>query len=859
MRALQLHYTSCRRGLGSGPGFQVRALTPGIQPEEQREIERRGVYRPPRVAPPAPTDDEISRDFPSALRYYPLSSGRWALTLASYAGRDYSGRWGNFFAHTLVLESALSQIWPIDLYEWDGWKRRLLPDEDTDQPPLPLPAVDLEGLVPAESFDLPELKAFLTEEPGRQDLLARMGDAALAAASSSRAVVVRDSPLNGLFWIACIQKLFPPSHAQGLSFATFQDDPRGCVTVNGTLEGTDFTFNDAERRYRFSMFDLLTGGHSEVEPEARYPVVAARWLAEEPGRLGAFFDFMSQLDHHRLDGVDLDAAVDLFELVDGGGESVDGQRMAAMLDFAGRHSPSAGRAVLLEQLGSVLLTGPSLPEPGDYSAAVSFLATGAQATGEPSHRALAFDLWRRLWLQDLVGRGRGSDTVRESWRAMHQVLPAHSIELARRFLDRRIVELAAERAAELSPAACTLTLELSGEALARLGRRPVWEQPEIRLLVLAWTAATADPEVASDAVLAAIPDQPSALVGAVHLLLEPAPAASGPVDRGCAVGRALGRRLSKLAPGQAAAVRRELDTPASWDVLFGEWLVLSAESDDLGRCFDDYRAVLDLLPGYRASCGPRIYTSLLERLPAVQRASKAAEWVRGGDVRGFSPELRRACIELANEALARAEGAEGDRLASLLGELAAENDIVLRPDRPLLHRLAEQAGCPTSPGDLARLAAALEGAHQEEYETFLEAFLLPGLGRVASRDAHGRLLRAAWIDLQRSSFLKVYTRFLRAQRGRDGLAALQAALKFWLFLEPAVVEEPLAGLRESVFDQLVRSLSRLPGRRLSSLRERLDRARLVGEPLRRWREIDERVSRESQGVLGRWRRRFSRS
>ena len=97
MKALQVFYTSCRRGSAPGPGFQIRAFTLGIQAEELREIERRGVYRPPRGAALMPSDEEIARDFPRALRYYPLNSGRWALTLASYTGRDYSGRWGNFF------------------------------------------------------------------------------------------------------------------------------------------------------------------------------------------------------------------------------------------------------------------------------------------------------------------------------------------------------------------------------------------------------------------------------------------------------------------------------------------------------------------------------------------------------------------------------------------------------------------------------------------------------------------------------------------------------------------------------------------------------------------------------------------
>src|SRR5689334_15719663 len=146
MKALQLHYTSCRRGQSGNAGFQTRTLSAGIRPDEQREIERRGIYRPPRDARPDPSPEEIARDFPRALRFYRLESGRLAITLSTYVGRDYSGRWGNFFAHTLVLEAEPAKLWPIDFYEWPGWKAGLSENEDTEEVPTPLPAVDLSAL-----------------------------------------------------------------------------------------------------------------------------------------------------------------------------------------------------------------------------------------------------------------------------------------------------------------------------------------------------------------------------------------------------------------------------------------------------------------------------------------------------------------------------------------------------------------------------------------------------------------------------------------------------------------------------------------------------------------------------------------
>lgn len=863
MKALQLFYTSCRRGTASSPGFQIRAFTPGIQPEEQREVERRGVYRPPRGGAPMPSDEEIARDFPRALRHYPLSSGRWALTLASYAGRDYSGRWGNFFAHTLVFDGAPPPLWPIDYYEWEGWKRRLPPGEDTDEPPSTPPAIDLGELAPAESFALAELAAFLAEGPGRRDLLARMGRAALAAAASAKAVVVRDSPLNGLYWMACIQKLFPPIHALGLSFSTFQDDPRGAAAVNATVDGTDFTFSDAERRYRFAMFDLTTGLHSEIEPADDYPELAAGWLADDPRTLEGFFEFMGNFDHRALDGADLLAAAHLFQLHRGELEDLDGARLAAVLGFAGRHTVPAGQVAILERLGSALLAGPALPEPEYYAAAVRFVAAGAAATGQPRHRAAAFELWRRLWREEALGRGRGVEVARRIWTDLAETLPEYVGEHAERYLDRETFGPAVEQAAALSAPALTLTLELAAESLARLGGPPLHEHPGARSLIAAWMAAAADAEAAAGAVLAALPDRPEAIVGTIPLLLEAGGPAAASQNREHRVGRALGRRLAGLPDHLAAAIRQSLDHPAGHGVLFGEWLFLSAEASDLPASFAAYRVgVLEVLPGYRASCGARVAASALERMSASERARQAAVWVLDGEIDDFPAELRRRCLELANEALGCPEDLDAGRLADQLGRRAAEDGVALRPDRPLIRRLAAASGS-RAPGfraeDLERLPAALAGVHDAEYEAFLEDFLLPALDRVANHREHERLLWKSWNEHHRSTFVKVYGDFLAAQRRGNGLTALQAAIKFWLLFDPAAADARLAHVREPVFEHIVRTVSRLPARRWAVLRERLEKARFRGEPLRRWRELDERVSRRSGGIiLGSLRRLLGR-
>src|SRR5207253_28512 len=63
---LQAYYTSATLGLSGGQGFQFHAATPGIDSMTLAQMERLGVYVPPRSAPVHPSPEELER-LPVAL------------------------------------------------------------------------------------------------------------------------------------------------------------------------------------------------------------------------------------------------------------------------------------------------------------------------------------------------------------------------------------------------------------------------------------------------------------------------------------------------------------------------------------------------------------------------------------------------------------------------------------------------------------------------------------------------------------------------------------------------------------------------------------------------------------------------
>ncbi len=108
----QLYYTSCETGLAGFGGYQFNAVTPGTSPAVMREVEGRSSYEPPRwlLAEPCPDEPEA---YPTAFSYAKSETTKAViLTHVQFAGRDYSGRPGNYFAHALVTSSPERDLGP---------------------------------------------------------------------------------------------------------------------------------------------------------------------------------------------------------------------------------------------------------------------------------------------------------------------------------------------------------------------------------------------------------------------------------------------------------------------------------------------------------------------------------------------------------------------------------------------------------------------------------------------------------------------------------------------------------------------------------------------------------------------------
>jgi hypothetical protein len=389
----QLYYTSCEHGLLGYGGFQFNAATPGVPPDVLREIEDLTAYEPPRWMPADPA--------PGQLAGYPVALSRWAggdgsqiVARVVFAGADYTGRPGNYFAHVLVTDSAadFGGVLPAELWQAPFWSAT--PAATTELPPLaaPLAAGPLSRAGVAESL----------AESGPA-VLPRLVTAAGQALAGGRPVLLA-GPDDGdrAAWIAAVCYLLGPL-AGTLSFTTYSHRPAYCrhhligvLTTGAQAPSPDQGFQvfDPHRGTQpedpaHPLADLLTrAGVMQAAPlwqqaqalaagaedglDGWYPVVAAAVVLRggrlDPGRdVPVVAGWLAGAGHRPPDtGRVLQA------LVDGYGDELAPDQLAMLHPLAGELGPAS----LLDALeGRLIDAALAQLERGEVTAALVRLAS----------------------------------------------------------------------------------------------------------------------------------------------------------------------------------------------------------------------------------------------------------------------------------------------------------------------------------------------------------------------------------------------------------------------------------------------------------------------------------------------------
>lgn len=818
----QLYYTSCRRGLSGYAGFQTRAESNGLQLEERREIEGKALYKPPRDLPREPDADTIAAQFPKAFKMVKLSSGRTALIHAVYTGQDYSGRWGNYFAHALVFDGVLEGQWAIDAYAWPGWVEGL-PDGYDENEPKPLPAVPLGDIASGTDFSFDELKTFLSESEGRAEMLSRMLCAAFQRATDSRSIVIRESlELDGVYWIACIQKAFPPSCQRELTFSTFQFDPRSSLAINATIGETDFLFDEGERKYQFYVFDFITGEHSAVPGEhTEYARVISAWMASDPHCLESFHEFAALFDYQEI-GPGLLHILRLYRLEGGDAVGLTTTELHSVLEFVRARALPAAFARVLGVVGDATRDLGATAPPEDWVLVIRFLTEGAAATGQPEHRRRACQAWVDAFDHFVVEQQRDEEVVLALRGEVEEKLGANAGDVGRAFLSGAHLDWLWEQVARLSGKGLGIVMTEVERSCRQLGGEPTYQAQEVRTLIEAVLyrnpGRPQDLQWAFAPYMSQIEGLASIVEHVVAVLTDQVLDGYAPRETWRTACRAVGRSLSAVfgvgGDGLRFTLLNRLKVDERFaDVLLGEWEACIEQATDKIEAHAYYeRNILSDDSKFAVKMREEYAVALLKVLPQEHQRRQARRWVESGRCCWFSDDVAGTVFALASQDVRLSpEDQISERLASQISEQLSARRLTLESDRLELRTAVCRAL--SEPDGTNGLHDILRRVDAESYGEFVGIVLPRLLGDTHTPGGHRKVVLSMAIETQLSAFGRAYTEFL-TQRSGDRFDQVDvAAIVFWLTLTESDSAWPVLGrLKKPAIDAMASRLGSMRGR-----------------------------------------------
>lgn len=834
---LQLHYTSCRHGLSGHAGFQTRAMSSAIRPEEQRAIERLGVYQPPRSCPVEPDRNQIEDLFPVAYRHTYLETGRLALSRSTYAGKDYSGRWGNYFSHTLLIDQLPHGVWPVDVYEWKGWKKKLEETEDTDQALFDLPRATI---VPDNAaFSFLELQDFLQEEDGRAQLLAQMIGAVFLRQETSRSLVIREElETNALFWIACIQKSFPSTHQKELSCSSYQFDPRACLAVNVTRRETDFSLGENERKFQFFVFDFLTEIPAEVsDQDNEYGSIISAWMSQHPETLTAFHTFSSQFEHNIVNH-ELVHLLRLFRLRIGESLFLDEQEIVEILDFINAYSKKEHLEDIID-IVAASIQQLAQSNHSDYRARLAlFFINGAQRTQKAGFRTLAYEQIIQLVENMIVDQSCSLEEVealRSHARDMH---PSFDTEFAGVVLSSPFLSQLYLHIPSLTDQGLSLALS---ELLSAVQHTPENEALENQyVLAFIQHAVTARvPHLSGfewlfSSFQNAPHDTARLCLYICRILTElrrTNPITQITKDDYATAIQSFSAFLSNLFQAEDEAYRfavinRMKDYSEAWHLLEGEWRQsIEKQSDKISYHQAYTQHVLEQASPFSEAYRSVFADALWPLLSSPEQDAQAVAWIEAEDTKFLSAQLLQRVFQNTSANISfLVDDPQSDELCKLLSDKMEDFDIELQPDRLALRNAILTADNPSVYFDkksLARINQALEKIEKDDYKNFTSSYLPNILTKTRRAEHHGLVIQAIFQKPYRDDFMKSYQAFFDQRKAKIFDRPDMAALQFWISLQKGdddyslyqniykesmgLLVSRIAQLKDATYEKLVRT------------------------------------------------------
>lgn len=279
MKIYQVIYTSVKHclsdpalGLTNQEGYRVYSCSQGLAKEDLTEIIRFSNYRLPKNNQVkyslTPGDPTVPGKFPKTFRTLRLGSGKYAAIQSVYAGRDFHGRDGNFFAHALIFDEVGDDFFPEQYYHSPVFRTHLTKKEFDQKlvPYLPLleRAEKMEGLQE-------KVEAFIKEHPAQMSELWNQARMVLKQDLPKHICVVTSSEEESDLYLLALKWLLPRDISGRSGISTYNvylpSDKQQTIIFHASIEGkNNITEKSIETHTNCIYLDFKNKDYADAKP-----------------------------------------------------------------------------------------------------------------------------------------------------------------------------------------------------------------------------------------------------------------------------------------------------------------------------------------------------------------------------------------------------------------------------------------------------------------------------------------------------------------------------------------------------------------------------------------------------------------
>ena len=283
MKAEQIYYTSCEFGYENSAGFQIKAISNGLE-KYISEYKKIGGYVEAKNLPTQPTKEEIETLFPVSFKYKKIDD-KFMFIRTAYVGQDFTSRFGNFFMHGLMLDSLTYN--PIDIFYMENWKSK-----DSSNKTL------LEPLDIKIDKKLIEIKLieYISELTNQDKKILQQIIASFFIEDNKLLFIKVKNANDNIKWLTLILKLFPSEYAKNITFSSYQYSFTYTLDINITYGDTELKFDENDLNY-YNIFDFEQNLFSDIDIN-----LYANNIIElvHNGLLNNFFSFVEKFDTQEI-------------------------------------------------------------------------------------------------------------------------------------------------------------------------------------------------------------------------------------------------------------------------------------------------------------------------------------------------------------------------------------------------------------------------------------------------------------------------------------------------------------------------------------------------------------------------------